>query len=117
MHQNLLSNNNDAQSTTKYGFLLQPNAQIVALHANCTRTTLKVPPEYLITLARAGSFVEQMKITSVPGGNKVVLSKSIREYATENVLSQSVQWVGNNNTGATENTYKLQCAIFWWLTK
>ena len=31
MHQNPLPNNNDAQSTTKYGFLLRPNAQIVAL--------------------------------------------------------------------------------------
>ena len=35
MHQNLLPNNNDAQSTTKYGFLLRPEAQIVALHAHC----------------------------------------------------------------------------------
>ena len=38
MHQNLLSNNHDAQSTTKYGFLLQPNAQIVAVRAHCTHT-------------------------------------------------------------------------------
>ena len=45
MHQNLLSNNNDAQNTTKYGFLLQPKAQIVALRAHCTRTALKAPPE------------------------------------------------------------------------
>ena len=33
-HQNLLSNNNDAQSITKYGFLVRPNAQVVALHAH-----------------------------------------------------------------------------------
>ena len=33
-HQNLLSNNNDAQSITKYGFLVRPRAQIVALHAH-----------------------------------------------------------------------------------
>ena len=39
------------------------------------------------------------------------------KYATENVLSQYVQWVGNNGTGATQSTYKLQRAIFWWLTK
>ena len=38
MHQNLLPNNNDAQSTTKCGFLLRPDAQIVALCANCTPT-------------------------------------------------------------------------------
>ena len=44
MHQNLLPNNNDAQSTTKYGFLLRPDAQIVALRAHCTRTALKAPP-------------------------------------------------------------------------
>ena len=44
MHQNLLPNNNDAQSTTKYGFLLRPGAQIVALRAHCTRTALKAPP-------------------------------------------------------------------------
>ena len=30
-HQNLLSNNNDAQTMTKYGFLGEPHAQIVAL--------------------------------------------------------------------------------------
>ena len=29
--QNLLSNNNDAQSITKYGFLVRPDAQVVAL--------------------------------------------------------------------------------------
>ena len=34
-HQNLVSNNNDAQSITKYGFLVQPHAQIVALRAHC----------------------------------------------------------------------------------
>ena len=45
MHQNLLSNNNDAQSTTKYGFLLRPHTQIVALRAHCTRTALKAPPQ------------------------------------------------------------------------
>ena len=44
MHQNLLPNNNDAQSTTKYGFLLRPGAQIVALRAHCTRTALKALP-------------------------------------------------------------------------
>ena len=44
MHLNLLSKNNDTQSTTKYGFLLWPNAQIVALCAHCTRTALKAPP-------------------------------------------------------------------------
>ena len=41
MHQNLLPNNNDAQSTTKYGFLLRPDAQIVALRVHCTCTALK----------------------------------------------------------------------------
>ena len=30
-HQNLPSNNNDAQSITKYEFLVRPNAQIAAL--------------------------------------------------------------------------------------
>ena len=35
MHQNLLPNNNDARSTTKYGFLLQMDAQIVAVRAHC----------------------------------------------------------------------------------
>ena len=44
MHQNLLPNNNDAQSTTKYGFLLWLNAHIVALHAQCACTALKAPP-------------------------------------------------------------------------
>ena len=29
----------------KYGFLLQPNTQIVALRAHCTRTALKAPPK------------------------------------------------------------------------
>ena len=40
-----------------------------------------------------------------------MLSKSMRKYATENVLSQYVQWVGNNSTRATESTYELQRAI------
>ena len=44
MHQNLVANNNDAQSTTKYGFLLQPDSQIVALCAHSPRTALKAPP-------------------------------------------------------------------------
>ena len=43
LHQNLLPNNNDAQSTTKYGLILRPDTQIVALH--CTRTALKAPPK------------------------------------------------------------------------
>ena len=34
-HQNLLSNNNDAQSITKYGVLVRPHAQIVALRTHC----------------------------------------------------------------------------------
>ena len=34
-HQNLLSNNNDAQSITKYGFLVRPHTPIVALRAHC----------------------------------------------------------------------------------
>ena len=45
MHQNLLPNNNDAQSTTKYVFLLRPDAQMVALRVQCTRTALKAPPK------------------------------------------------------------------------
>ena len=46
MHQNLLyiPNNNDAKSTKKYGFLLRPDAQIVALHAHSKHTALKAPP-------------------------------------------------------------------------
>ena len=34
------------KSTTKYGPLLRPNAQIVALRAHCTRTTLKATSTY-----------------------------------------------------------------------
>ena len=34
-HQNLPSNNNDAQSITKYGFLVRPHAQLVVLCAHC----------------------------------------------------------------------------------
>ena len=37
-------NNNDAQSATKYGFLLWPDNQIVALCAHCTRIALEAPP-------------------------------------------------------------------------
>ena len=37
MHQNLRPNNNDAQNTTKYGFLLWPDAQIVAVRTHCTQ--------------------------------------------------------------------------------
>ena len=42
-----------------------------------------------------------------------MLSESMSKYATENVLSQFVQRVGNNGIGATQSTYKLQRAIFW----
>ena len=34
-HQNLLSNNNDAPSITKCGFLVRPDAQIVAPRTHC----------------------------------------------------------------------------------
>ena len=47
-HQNLLSNKNDGQSITKYGFLVWPHAQIVALcmHSVCTLRALRLkgPP-------------------------------------------------------------------------
>ena len=33
-----------APSMSKYGSLVRPNAQIVALRAHCTRTALKAPP-------------------------------------------------------------------------
>ena len=44
-HQNLTSNNNNSQSVTKYGFLVGPDAQIVALPEHCTRTALTPPPK------------------------------------------------------------------------
>ena len=62
MHQNLLPNNNDAQSTTKYGFLLRPGAQIVALRAHCTRTALKAPLEdriYNVIAFYAGTLLDR----------------------------------------------------------
>ena len=34
-----------APSITKYGSLVRPDAQIVALRAHCVRTALKAPPE------------------------------------------------------------------------
>ena len=54
MHQNLLPNNNDAQSTRKYGFLLRPGTQIVALRAHCTRTALKAPPKGVVLSPHRG---------------------------------------------------------------
>ena len=45
-HQNLLSNNNDAHSITKYGFLVQPYAQIVAMRAHCASAP-PPPPSFL----------------------------------------------------------------------
>ena len=53
----------------------------------------------------------------LPGGNKLVLSKSMRGYAIENVLAQYVQWMGDNSSGATHSNFKLQRAIFCWLIK
>ena len=44
--QNLLSNNNDAQSIIKYGFLVWPHAQRIALRVHCVRTALEAPPIY-----------------------------------------------------------------------
>ena len=35
--KNMLSNNNDSSSITKYGFLVQLGAQICALHAQCAK--------------------------------------------------------------------------------
>ena len=35
--KNLLSNNNDARSITKYGFLVRPTRQIVALCMHCAK--------------------------------------------------------------------------------
>ena len=34
-----------APSISKYGSLVRPDAQIVALRAHCTRTALKAPPQ------------------------------------------------------------------------
>ena len=42
-HQTLPSNNTDAQSITKSGFLVRPDAQIVALRAPCAQG----PPLYV----------------------------------------------------------------------
>ena len=54
MHQNLLPNNNDAQSTTKYGLLLRPNAQIVALRlkrVHCPLQTMHhIPPATILSV-------------------------------------------------------------------
>ena len=36
-NQNPLSNNNDAPSVTKYGSLVQSDAQIVAVYARCPK--------------------------------------------------------------------------------
>ena len=36
-HQNPHSSNNDAPSITKYGSLIPPNAQIVALRVHCAK--------------------------------------------------------------------------------
>ena len=36
-HQNLLSNNNDAPGITKYGSLVRPHTQIVALRLHCAK--------------------------------------------------------------------------------
>ena len=36
---------NDAPSIAKYGSLVRLDAQVVALHRHCARTTLKAPPE------------------------------------------------------------------------
>ena len=43
-HQNLPSNNNDAQSIAKHGFLVRPNAKMIAPRAHCMCTVLKSPP-------------------------------------------------------------------------
>ena len=54
----LLSNNNDAPSTTKCGFLVQRDAQIAALRAHYTCSALK-SPSYLALFA----FVSRMTTT------------------------------------------------------
>ena len=41
-----------------------------------------------------------------------MLSKSMRKYGTENILSQYVQRMGNNGTGATQSAETLQHAFF-----
>ena len=43
-HQNLLSNNDDAQSITEYGFLVQLDNQVVALCAHCAKS----PPQAIV---------------------------------------------------------------------
>ena len=46
-HQIMLSNNDDAQSITQYGFLVWPHAQLVALRAHCTPPPLHERPPRL----------------------------------------------------------------------
>ena len=62
MHQNLLSKNNDAQSTTKYGFLLWPNAQIVA-RALRLRRPLKISHmPWIINIRRANNCYKHLRV-------------------------------------------------------
>ena len=55
-HQNLLSNNNDAQSITKYGCLVRPYTQVVALRTHCA--SAPPPPP---TAGQRGCFSGQQR--------------------------------------------------------
>ena len=87
------------------GFAETGARRCLGTHLSPGRSLVKYNP---ITLARTGSFVERMKITSVPGGNKGVVSKSMSNYATQNVLPHYVQRMGNKKQWG--NTQQLQTA-------
>ena len=45
-----------APSISKYGSLVRPDAQIVALRAHCTRSALKAPPLNSLRNSNFGAF-------------------------------------------------------------
>ena len=55
-----------APSITKYGSLVRPDAQIVALRAHCARTALKAPPKglgFALTFINADGAMHIMEIS------------------------------------------------------
>ena len=90
-----------APSISKYGSLVRPDAQIVALRAHCTRTALKAPPkngglkqpDYRAPdeLCSVSQFVK--KCCFVRGGGCYTFSDSPRRWLFGDV------WVGGGGGG------------------
>ena len=71
-----------APSISKYGSLVQPDAQIVALRAQCARTALKAPPQ-TAEFARTDASGTEMASTSPLTPKRTAFAPPLRRCGSD----------------------------------